>query len=74
MLVIERKVGESILIGDNIRIVLSDINGGKAKIAIDAPREIKILRNELVETSEFNKNASVASIKDMKELNEKFKK
>ena len=74
MLVIERKVGESILIGDNIRIVLSDISGGKVKIAIDAPREIKILRNELVETSEFNKNASIANIKDMKELNEKLKK
>lgn len=74
MLVVERKIGESILIGDNIRIVLSDINGGKAKIAIDAPREIKILRSELIETSEFNKNASAASIKDLKEINKRLRK
>lgn len=47
MLVITRKKGESILIGDDIEITISRIDDGSVKIAIDAPREITILRKEL---------------------------
>lgn len=47
MLVISRKKGESLLIGDNIEITISRIDDGSVKIAIDAPREITILRKEL---------------------------
>ncbi|NLK64190.1 MAG: carbon storage regulator [Tissierellia bacterium] len=58
MLVIKRKVSESILIGDDIEIIISEIDQDKVKIAIDAPLEIKITRKELAETYEFNKIAS----------------
>ena len=47
MLVITRKKGESLLIGDDIEITISKIDDGSVKIAIDAPREIRILRKEL---------------------------
>jgi carbon storage regulator len=59
MLVISRKVSESIIIGDNIEIILSEISGDHAKIAINAPKEIPILRKELVETRSLNEEASV---------------
>lgn len=59
MLVISRKVSESILIGDNIEIILSEISGDKAKICIKAPRSIPIMRKELVETKSLNQEASV---------------
>ncbi|MPN34086.1 Translational regulator CsrA [bioreactor metagenome] len=58
MLVIKRKVSESILIGDDIEIIISEISQDKVKIAINAPKEIKITRKELAETSEFNISAS----------------
>lgn len=47
MLVITRKQGESILIGENIEISVSKIEEGSVKIAIQAPREMSILRKEL---------------------------
>ena len=58
MLVIKRKVSESILIGDDIEIIISEIGQDKVKIAISAPADIKITRKELAETCEFNKIAS----------------
>lgn len=58
MLVIKRKVSESILIGDDIEIIISEINQDKVKIAINAPSHIKITRKEIAETYEFNKVAS----------------
>ncbi|MFA9423332.1 MAG: carbon storage regulator [Sedimentibacter sp.] len=58
MLVIKRKQSESILIGDDIEIIISEISQDKVKIAINAPKEIKIIRKELAETCEFNISAS----------------
>ncbi|AGK97794.1 MULTISPECIES: carbon storage regulator CsrA [Clostridium] len=60
MLVITRKKGESILIGDNIEVKIVKIDDGSVKIAIDAPKEVVILRGELYkEVEEENKNAVV---------------
>lgn len=58
MLVIKRKESESILIGDDIEIIISEISQDKVKIAINAPKDIKITRKELAETCEFNIDAS----------------
>ncbi|HBB29868.1 MAG TPA: carbon storage regulator [Clostridiales bacterium] len=75
MLVIKRKTNESILIGDNIEVIISEISGDKVKIAINAPNDVKIIRKELKETLEFNKNAVTNINKDkMNELKASFKK
>ncbi|WP_312811770.1 carbon storage regulator [Sedimentibacter sp.] len=58
MLVIKRKVSESIFIGDDIEIIISEISQDKVKVAINAPKEVKVIRKELKETFEFNKTAS----------------
>ena len=72
MLVISRKVSESIIIGDNVEIILSEISGYRAKICINAPKEIPIVRKELLETRRLNKEASVIpqkqTIADLKKL------
>ena len=76
MLVIKRKIGESILLGDDIEVVISEISGDKVKKAIDAPTSVKIIRKELKETTEFNQSA-VENINkhNLKELKENlFKK
>lgn len=61
MLVITRKKGESLLIGDDIEITISKIDDGSVKIAIEAPREIRILRKELY-TEVQNQNIEATKI------------
>ena len=47
MLVLSRKEHEGILIGENIRVCVSRIEGDKVRLANEAPREMLILREEL---------------------------
>lgn len=59
MLVISRKKGESLLIGDNIEITVVKLDDGSVKLAIDAPKDIAILRKELYkEVQQENKMAA----------------
>lgn len=48
MLVLSRKLGESIQIGPNVRIIVVDIDRGKIRLGIEAPREVAICRSELL--------------------------
>jgi carbon storage regulator len=47
MLVLERRVGESIMIGDDIEVRLVAVKGKIARIAISAPRDVTIYRDEV---------------------------
>lgn len=47
MLVLSRKPKETLLIGDNIRIVVKQIKGGRVTLAVAAPKEVKVVRGEL---------------------------
>lgn len=61
MLILQRKKNQSITIGSDITITVSDISGDQVKLAIDAPRSIPIARSELLEAAEANKEAAVLS-------------
>jgi len=76
MLVLSRKVGESILLDDKITIKIMDISKGMVKIGIDAPKEMLILRKELEEAvREANiKAVKNADLNDLSSLSEKLKK
>ncbi len=50
MLILTRKIGESILIGDNITIKVVETGKNSVRIGIDAPKEIAVLRQEVLET------------------------
>lgn len=47
MLILARKLGESIAIGDDIRITFLDFNGKQLRIGIDAPRQVAVHRGEI---------------------------
>lgn len=48
MLVLSRKLGEKIVIGENISITVVDIDRGKIRLGIEAPRNVPIFRQELL--------------------------
>lgn len=58
MLILQRKKNESLIIGDNITITIVDSGSDWVKLAIDAPKDIPIVRTELLEAASTNKEAS----------------
>ena len=69
MLVLSRKAGESIRIGEGVEIKVIEVAGDKVKIGIEAPSEMKILRGELYLTIEANQEAAKAlTLDDLKKL------
>jgi len=63
MLVLSRKVGETIYIGEDIEIVISEVKGEQVKIGIRAPRNIDIIRGELrQDVSASNTEAVIKSL------------
>ena len=67
MLVLTRKPGEKIFIGDNVSLTVVEVKGDSVRIAVDAPREVKIYRGEIYEAIiAENKAAAIAG--DMKPL------
>lgn len=72
MLIITRKKGESIMIGDDIEITISKIDDGSVKIGIEAPKNVSILRKELYEEVENeNKEAVKVDLNILKNLKKK---
>lgn len=77
MLVLSRKKNESIIIGDDIEIVIVDIKGDQVKIGVKAPKSVTVHRAEVYEEIQMeNKKAASApkEIKGLGSLFDKFKK
>ena len=47
MLVLSRKRGERIVIGPNIELTVMDISGGRVRLAVEAPRDVSVHREEI---------------------------
>lgn len=52
MLVLSRKIGEAVLIGDNIVVYVSSMRDGKVRLGINAPKDVLVLRAELKKPTE----------------------
>ncbi|MGL5755005.1 MAG: carbon storage regulator CsrA [Paraclostridium sp.] len=68
MLVITRKKGESLLIGDDIEIKIVKVDDGSVKLAIEAPKDKVILRKEIYENVKDENTKAIANIDDIVKL------
>ena len=60
MLVLQRKKNQSIIINDNIEVSVLEIGTDWVKLAFNAPKDVSILRKELIEAAKVNREAAKA--------------
>ena len=49
MLILTRRVGETVMIGDNVTITVLGVKGNQVRIGVDAPRDVAVHREEIYE-------------------------
>lgn len=59
MLILSRKIDEKIKIGDNITITLIDVHGDQVKIGVEAPKNVKVFRQEVFDAIQSENKAAV---------------
>ena len=77
MLVLARRLNESIMIGDDIEVVIIDIKGDQVKLGIRAPKRVTVHRKEIYDEIRKENIAAVDSNvkpEELKEISEIFKK
>lgn len=69
MLVLSRRVGESVVIGDNVTVTVLEVRGDVVRVGIDAPRSVAVHRAELLrELESSNREAAAPSADDVASL------
>lgn len=62
MLILSRKINEKIMIGDDISVSIIEIRGDQVKLGVDAPRAIKVFRQEVFDAIKAENKAAADSI------------
>ena len=71
MLILTRRIGEGLIIGDNIRVVVLEVRGKQIRLGIEAPLEIVVLRDEIFQRlNQENQLASRFELRDLQEFRE----
>ena len=60
MLILSRKIDEKIKIGNDITITLIDVHGDQVKIGVEAPKNVKVFRQEVFDAIQNENKAAVA--------------
>jgi len=66
MLVLTRRPGESIVVGENIVVTVIEIKGGQVRIGIDAPREVDVYREEIYEQVRQENLTAIANAEEIR--------
>lgn len=75
MLVLARKLNQSIMINDNIEIMILDIQGEQVKLGIKAPKNVKVFRKEIYESiQKENIEALQSQTQKIDDISKLFKK
>ena len=59
MLILQRKAGESLVIGEDITVRVVSVDGTRVRLAISAPEDVSILRSELVTATAANRDSAM---------------
>lgn len=74
MLILTRKIGESIIINDNIQITIVDVKSDQVRIGIEAPKNITIYRREIYEEIQKENRRAAQTLPPFEELDVLAKK
>ena len=75
MLVLTRKLGESIRIGDNIVVKIVDLDGRHVKLGIEAPKNVSVNREEIYDRiQKENREASIPKDVNLQNIAQQFRK
>lgn len=74
MLVLTRKLNESIMVGDDVKITIVDVKGDQVKLGITAPREVAVHREEVYREIQRENQLAVASKPNLESLEKMLKK
>ncbi len=67
MLVLTRRPGESIVVGEDIVVTVIEIKGGQVRIGIDAPRSVEVYREEIYEQVRQENLSAIANVERIRE-------
>ena len=68
MLILQRKAGESVFIGEEIEVSVLSVDAGRVRLAIQAPRSVTILRSELKVAAQTNREAAAEEVSPLELL------
>ena len=60
MLILTRRIGENIMIGDDVRITVLGVKGNQVRVGVDAPKHVAVHREEVYERIKAGKCADTA--------------
>ena len=67
MLILTRRVGESLMIGDDVNVTVLGIRGNQVRIGVNAPKEVSVHREEIYERIQQEKSGGSSSTEDNQE-------
>jgi carbon storage regulator len=69
MLILSRKLNEKVMIGDDVAISIIEIRGDQVRIGIDAPKKVKVFRQEVFEAIKAENKAAMKSAPVIPQVN-----
>ena len=69
MLVLTRKINQSICLGDDIKVTVLNVEGDRVSLGVEAPRTVRIFRNELLEgTKTINRESLISEFQSIRQI------